>query len=252
MYILESGYLQAADIPKEKSTTFSIQYVVNGSEQIQFIPVGKETTVEMTSNWKTANFIGTFLPYNGDKIKDDGFHAKWKVLDINRPFPQIFNRQLPNLQEYALGVNFMIPVDQYLKSTRSAKYGILVIFLTFLIFFLIQIMSNIHIHPFQYIMIGLALIMFYTLLISISEHSSFLKAYIIAAAAVVSLITWYSKTILNSSKFSLFIGASLLALYVFIFVIIQMESYALLTGSIGLFGILATVMFVSRKINWNS
>lgn len=252
MHKLESSYIALKDIPHTSKKIFSIDYSVNGSKNIQIIPVGKETKVNLNSNWKTAKFFGEYLPYNPDKITDSGFNAKWKILEINRPFSQQYKNSIPNLQSYALGVNFMIPVDEYLKSTRSAKYGLLVIGLTFLVFFMIQNLSNIQIHAFQYLMIGLALVMFYTLLISISEHSNYLKAYLIATAAVVGLITLYSKTILKGNKFPLFIGVSLTALYTFIFVIIQMEQYALITGSIGLFIILAIVMFASRKINWDN
>ena len=99
-------------------------------------------------------------------------------------------------------------------------------------------------------MIGLGLIMFYTLLISITEHSSFSFAYTIAGAAVVVMITLYSISILKNRKFPMFIGASMTALYSFIYVIIQMEDYALLVGSIGLFLILGAVMYFSRKIDW--
>ena len=194
----------------------------------------------------------SFLPYNNDKIHDNGFDAKWKVLDINRPFSQQHFDYLPDLSAFNCGVDFMIPVDEYQKSERSVKYGFLVIALTFLIFFLIQTMSNISIHPFQYLMIGLALTMFYTLLVSISEHSNFFKAYLIAGIAVILLITLYSKAILKTIKFPLFIATSLTALYAFIYVIIQLENYALLVGSIGLFIILAIVMFVSRKIDWSN
>ncbi len=112
-------------------------------------------------------------------------------------------------------------------------------------------MSRINIHPFQYLMIGLALTMFYTLLISISEHSNFFKAYLIGSVSVITLITLYSKSILKTLKFTLFIGGSLSVLYSFIYVIIQLENYALLVGSLGLFIILAAVMFFSRKIDWN-
>lgn len=249
---LESENIKETDIPKEKETTFSMSINMNGSKQIRFIPIGKETDINIKSNWKTANFIGEYLPYNSDKITKSGFDAKWKVLDINRPFSQNYFKGIPNLKKYAFGVNFMIPVDEYQKSERSAKYGFLVIGLTFLIFFLIQTMSKIGIHPFQYLMIGIALIMFYTLLISISEHSSYLKAYLIAGTSVVTLITLYSKSILKTFKFPLFIGVSLTVLYAFIFVIIQLESYALLVGSIGLFIILAAVMYASRKIDWQN
>lgn len=149
-------------------------------------------------------------------------------------------------------MDFLIPVDEYQQNERAAKYGFLVIGLTFLIFFLIQMISKINIHIFQYTMIGLALIMFYTLLISITEHSSFKFAYLIAGLSVVVMITLYSASILKNRKFPMFIAASLSALYTFIYVIIQLENYALLAGSIGLFLILGAVMYFSRKIDWTA
>ena len=252
LHKLESKYIQKEDLPLKTKTDFSLNVNINGSKQIRFIPIGKETKLNIISNWKTANFIGEYLPQNSDKITKEGFNAKWKVLSINRPFPQQSFNGIPNLKKYAFGVNFLIPVDEYQKSERSAKYGFLVIGLTFLIFFLIQTMSKIQIHPFQYLMIGIALVMFYTLLISISEHSNCLKAYLIAGSSVVALITLYSKSILKTIKFPLFIGASLSVLYAFIFIIIQLENYALLVGSIGLFIILASVMYASRKIDWQN
>lgn len=252
LHKLESKFIAKKDLPLHNDVAFQLNISINGSKQIRFIPIGKETSLHIQSNWKTANFIGEYLPHNSDKITENGFDAKWKVLDINRPFSQQSFNGLPNLKKYAFGVNFMIPVDEYQKSERSAKYGFLVIALTFLVFFLIQTMSKISIHPFQYLMIGIALIMFYTLLISISEHSNFFKAYLIAGSAVVLLITLYSKSIMKSFKFPLFIGLSLMILYAFIFVIIQLESYALLVGSIGLFVILAAVMYASRKIDWDN
>ncbi|UNY98366.1 cell envelope integrity protein CreD [Zhouia spongiae] len=252
LHTLESKAIREGDLPMKKNVNFSLQMNVKGSKQISFIPIGKETTTEIRSDWKTANFFGEFLPYNDDKITETGFDARWKVLDINRPFSQYHFNAPPNLRQFAYGVNFMIPVDEYQKSERSSKYGFLVIGLTFLIFFLIQSISKIHIHPFQYLMIGLALVMFYTLLISISEHSNFFKAYLIAGASIIVLISVYSKSILKSNKFAGLIAVSLISLYTFIYVIIQLESYALLVGSLGLFLILATVMFVSRKIDWGN
>ncbi|MDV7185793.1 cell envelope integrity protein CreD [Lutibacter sp. TH_r2] len=251
MHKLETSYLDKEGLISKKGQLFSINLTISGSKQFKVIPIGRETDLNVKSNWKTANFIGEFLPLNNDKITDDGFNAKWKVLHINRPFSQEYFKHLPNLKEFAFGVNFMIPVDEYQKSERSAKYGFLVIALTFLVFFLIQSISKIPIHPFQYLMIGLALTMFYTLLISISEHSNFLKAYLIAGISVIGLIVLYSKSILKTFKFPLFIGVSLTALYTFIYVIIQLENYALLVGSIGLFTILALVMYASRKIDWS-
>ena len=237
---------------KGASLIFNINLNINGSEQIRFVPVGKETKANIVSNWKTATFFGQFLPYNEDKIHKNGFDAKWKILDINRPFAQQYFNELPILTEFAFGVKFRISVYEYLKCERSTKYGFMVIALTFLVFFLIQTLSNVYIHPFQYLMIGVALTMFYTLLISISEHSTFLNAYLIATLSVMGLISIYSKTILKGIKFPLFIALSLTALYLFIYIIIQLESYALLVGSIGLFVILAIVMFVSRKVDWKN
>ena len=143
-------------------------------------------------------------------------------------------------------------MDEYQQNDRVTKYGFLVIGLTFLIFFLIQTITKIKIHIFQYAMIGLALVLFYTLLISITEHSSFNLAYLISSVMTIGLISLYSIAILKNKRFPAFIFASLSALYGFIYVIIQLENYALLVGSIGLFVILAIVMFISRKIEWSA
>lgn len=251
--VLESGFINPTDLSSKNNTPFSLSMAFNGSKQIELIPIGKTTTMNMASNWADPSFIGNYLPNDETKtITKDSFNADWKVLHINRAFSQQHLNKIPNLNKFAFGTKFMVMVDEYQKSERSAKYGFLVIGLTFLIFFLIQTLSKISIHPFQYLMIGLALIMFYTLLVSISEHSNFLKAYLIAGSSVIILITLYSKSILKTLKFPLFIGLSLSALYAFIYVIIQLENYALLVGSVGLFLILTIVMYVSRKIDWNN
>lgn len=231
---------------------FDIKTKINGSERLTFIPIGKETKATMNSNWHSPSFSGTFLPEkDSKKITPEGFKAQWNISQINRQFEQSFFNGVPDLRSFAFGADLYIPVDEYQKSERSSKYGFMVIGLTLLVFLLIQIVSKIYIHPFQYVMIGLALVMFYTLLISISEHSTFFKAYIIAAIAVLGLITIYSRAILKGLKFPLLVCTSLAALYGFIYVIIQLENYALLVGSIGLFMILAIIMFASRKIDWS-
>lgn len=244
---LETGFI---DYKALKDNNFSMTITYNGSNKISIVPIGKTTIAKMTSNWNSPNFNGNFIPIDKD-IKDDGFTANWKILHFNRPFSQSYFEYLPNLNKYSFDVDFITPVDEYQQNERASKYGFLVIGLTFLIFFLIQSISKISIHIFQYSMIGLALIMFYTLLISITEHSSFSLAYAIAGSSVVILIALYSVSILKNKKFPAFIGISLSVLYTFIYVIIQLEDYALLVGSIGLFLILAAVMYFSRKIEWN-
>jgi inner membrane protein len=230
---------------------FSLNISYNGSEQLKMVPIGKITEATMASNWHSPSFKGNFLP-ESKNITGTGFTSAWKVSYLNRPFTQQHFETLPNLAEYSFDVDFLIPVDEYQQNERASKYGFLVIGLTFLIFFLIQSVSRISIHIFQYTMIGLALIMFYTLLISITEHSSFRLAYLIAGISVIAMITAYSVSILKNKKFPMFIAGSLTALYSFIYVIIQLENYALLAGSIGLFLILGAVMYFSRKIDWKN
>lgn len=246
-YIANAKEIFAAPLP------FSLDLKINGSESLKFLPIGKETDATMQSNWHSPSFDGNFLPEDTNKeISKDGFTASWRILQINRQFEQSFFGHLPDLSTSAFGTKLIIPVDEYQKSERTAKYGFMVIGLTLLVFLLIQLVSKIYIHPFQYVMIGLALVMFYTLLISISEHSNFFNAYAIAAISVLVLITVYSRAILKGFKFPLLICASLASLYGFIYVIIQLENYALLVGSIGLFLILAIIMFASRRIDWNN
>jgi len=250
---LQSVYIKNLSEVSQKAIPFSFNLKINGSESLKFIPIGKETTASMESNWHSPSFDGNFLPEDDSKeITDNGFKASWKVLQINRQFQQSFFGAIPSLIDFSFGTKLIIPVDEYQKSERSSKYGFMVIGLTLLVFLLIQIVSKIYIHPFQYVMIGLALVMFYTLLISISEHSNFLTAYSISGVSVLGLITLYSRAILKGFKFPLLIAISLGGLYGFIYVIIQLENYALLVGSIGLFTILGIVMFASRKIDWGS
>lgn len=230
---------------------FDLSISYDGSKQLGIVPIGKLTETKITSNWPTPGFDGNFLPEK-KTVGDNGFTANWKISHLNRPFVQQYFTALPDLERYAFNVKFLIPVDEYQQNERASKYGFLVIGLTFLIFFLIQTISKIGIHIFQYSMIGLALIMFYTLLISITEHSSFKFAYLVAGVAVVVMIATYSISILKNKKFPLFIATSLTALYSFIYIIIQLQSYALLAGSIGLFVILGAVMYVSRTIDWNN
>ena len=246
-----SNFDYKALVNKDKiNFNFAITY--NGSNSVKFIPVGKITTVSVDSDWESPSFEGSFAASDTTKtINKKGFHADWKVLDINRTFTQQYANVLPDLDDYLFGVKLIQTVDEYQQNERASKYGFLVIGLTFLIFFLIQSVSKINIHIFQYSMIGLALIMFYTLLISITEHSTFSFAYTVAGASVVAMITLYSISILKNRKFPMFIGIALSVLYTFIYVIIQMEDYALLVGSIGLFFILGAVMYFSRKIDWS-
>ncbi|WP_065218271.1 MULTISPECIES: cell envelope integrity protein CreD [Butyricimonas] len=250
------------------SIDFSIQLETKGSGSMLFAPIGKTTNVALTSNCPTPSFTGAFLPLERE-VAPDGFTSKWKVLEINRSFPQVFRSYRSEAADYSrgemstvrinssitpsvFGVDLLFPVDHYQKSTRSAKYAFLIIVLTFVVCFFVEIVQNKNIHPLQYLLVGLALCLFYTLLVSTSEHISFTWAYLISALATTTLITLYMVGILKIKKTALTIGGLLVCLYTYIFFLIQLETYALLAGSIGLFVILAIIMYFSQKINWHN
>lgn len=228
---------------------FGFTLQLKGSESLQFAPVGEITEVELHSNWNDPGFEGSFLPTERT-VDNGGFTARWKVLNFNRNFPQQWKNEEYRVTNADFGVKLVTVADHYQKNSRSAKYGILVILFTFLSFFLNEIIAKIRVHPFQYILVGFAVLVFYLLLLSISEQLGFNLAYFISALAVITMIFAYSRTFLKSWTNSIVQTLILTFSFGFIFVLMQLESYALLVGSIGLFFILGLTMFFTRKINW--
>lgn len=249
--VVKSGINAVLALSDNDSATynFNLDLDLNGSQRVYFVPVGKVTDINVSSEWNTPSFNGAFLP-DSSNVTDKGFKANWNVLHLNRSYPQQWVGSQHTIGESSFGVDLIIPADNYQKSYRAIHYAILFIGLTFLAFFFIEILNKVFIHPIQYILVGIALVVFFTLLVSISEHVSFNFAFIISAIATLLLIAGYVKAILKSSKLTLFISGILLLLYTFIFVIIQLQDYALLIGSIGIFIILAVVMYFSRQIDW--
>jgi len=228
---------------------FSFTLPLKGSESLNFAPLGESTEVLLQSSWKDPGFDGNFLPadYN---IDNNGFKANWKVLNFNRNFPQQWKNDEYRVTDADFGVNLVTVADHYQKSSRSAKYAILVILFVFLSFFLNEILTKQKVHPFQYILVGFAILVFYLLLLSISEQIGFNLAYLISATAVLVMVLFYSHTFMKKWM-NAFIQTLILALsFGFIFVLMQLETLALLVGSIGLFVVLALTMFFTRKINW--
>lgn len=253
--LLASGVSCQADIRpllEKQTVSFSVKLYLKGSESLYFAPLGKTTEVALTSNSQTPSFTGAFLPTQR-KVTDDGFTSRWKVMHLNRNYPQILtgDNWKDEVDKSVFGTDMLIPVQHYQKSMRSVKYAMLIILLTFVVCFFVEVLQKKQIHPLQYLLIGLALSLFYSLLISISEHMSFTTAYAISSVMTVSLITSYMAGILKIKKTAMIIGGLLSGLYIYIFVLIQMETYALLAGSIGLFVILAVIMYVSQRINWS-
>ncbi|MFP4089910.1 MAG: cell envelope integrity protein CreD [Cyclobacteriaceae bacterium] len=274
--VLASGI--SVDVPLDSASRqipFTFALDLNGSSSLGFLPMGKITQVNVHSPWTTPSFSGAFLP-DTRKVTEEGFVAGWEVLHLNRNFPQAWKgnqyyfplnelasaeetlyppyRAEPELrtgqQNYTFGVNLLMPVDQYRKSMRSAKYAIMFISLTFLTFFFVEILNRRRIHPIQYLLVGLALCIFFALLLAISEHTSFNLAYILSAFAVTALIAIYISAMFKSIKLTAMLSLLLVLMYGFIFTLLQLEDYALLIGSIALFIILAVVMYISRRIDW--
>ena len=247
----------------KKHIKFNFKVSLRGSQSIFFLPYGKESVVNIISNWTNPSFVGDFLP-NKREITKKGFKASWKVIDINRAYPQKFKgkdiNRLKQRYKYnnnkrfessSFGVDLKIPVDYYQKSKRSTKYGILIIILTFIVYFFVEIFIKQIIHPFQYILVGFGLVIFFALLISFSEHIGFNKAFLISALSTITSITLYSISVFKKNKKAvLSIFAMLSLFYSFIYLLLQLQDYSLLLGTVMLFITLSVIMYVSRDINW--
>ncbi|HNW72375.1 MAG TPA: cell envelope integrity protein CreD [Bacteroidales bacterium] len=228
---------------------FGIELVLNGSEDLSVEALGKTSEVMLRSGWAHPGFTGGFLPVNR-QVSAKGFTAGWQVTHLNRNFPQQWADRKYNTHDAKFGVELLIPVDHYQKSMRSVKYAILFIALNFIVFLFIELKSRMRIHPFQYALVAFALLIFYALLTSIGEQIGFNLAYLISAVAVTLLISWYAFTILRNTGMAVWVILLQTGLYLFLFTILQLQDYALLTGSIGMFVILALIMRASNRIKW--
>ncbi|TAN18402.1 MAG: cell envelope integrity protein CreD [Chitinophagaceae bacterium] len=227
---------------------FSLHLQLKGSGELDVAPLGKNTQVTLRSPWATPSFTGNFLP-DYRKINKNGFDAHWTIFNLNRNLPQQWTEGNYDPGASKFGVSLMLPVDAYQKTMRCIKYAILIIALTFLVFFLIETSQNSPVHPFQYMLIGFALCIFYTLLLSLSEYIHFALAYGISTIASTGLISIYASSLFKKKNMSFLVAIALLALYGFIFTLVQLQDYSLLFGSVGLFIIVAMLMYCTRKIN---
>jgi inner membrane protein len=242
---------------KDKTIPFDFDLDLKGSGELSFLHTGKTTDVEVSGNWATPSFDGRYLP-DYRKVDAKGFNAKWRMLYYNRPFAQqwaaddtLINK-MQSHDDAIFGVKLKMPVDQYQKTMRTSKYGILIILLTFISLFLTELIGKQKIHVFNYILIGAAMIIYYTLLLSFSEQVGYTVAYVIASVATIALVATFIASLLKNKIAALLFTVILAVFYIFIFVIIQLEDLALLIGSIALFIIVSVLMFFSRKINWDN
>ncbi len=249
--LFKTGLNTPIVLDPQVNNKFNIHLKLKGSSRLFFTPVGKTTEVALQSAWQSPAFDGQYLPDKQASISGTGFNAHWKVLQVSRSYPQCWaDASDYEIEKSSFGVKLIQPADGYAKTQRSVKYAILFIALTFTVFFFIEILQRKQVHPLQYLLVGFALCIFYTLLLSISEYAGFNNAYIIATIATVGLIGSYVWGIFKNMKTAAGFTFALTALYSYIFILIQLEDYALIFGSIGLFVILAVIMYYSRKIDW--
>ncbi|MCB9081694.1 MAG: cell envelope integrity protein CreD [Lewinellaceae bacterium] len=270
--ILPAGTSVPIDLREayQQDLRFTLDLDLNGSSDLYFTPFGKETLVRLEGNWPNPSFEGAFLP-DERTVDNNGFQASWRVLQLNRNYPQqgqgpYISNHPSDIIDYsvgadqggfrgqtnAFGVRLLLPIDEYQKTMRSAKYAGFFIFITFLAFFFIEVLNRKRLHPIQYILVGAAIMLFYVLLLSISEHLNFNMAYLISCVVILTLITGYCSYALRNRKLTLLVGGMLAILYGFFFSLLQLQDYALLLGSLGLLLILGAIMYLTRNIDWYS
>lgn len=248
---LTSGIHAPVPMGSDQST-FSIQVRFNGSVGLTLAPVGERTVVSVESTAGAPSFRGAWLPVER-QITANGFRATWDIPFLGRNYPQVWTTPAgmdAAVTASGFGLDLARPIDQYRMAERSVKYAILFIALTFGTIWLIEVLAGAQVHPIQYLLLGAALCTFYLLELSLAEHIGFAVAYIIAALAVVILITSYARAILRRPSAIGSVGGCVAALYGYLYVLLMNEDYALLIGSIGLFCALAGVMFATRRIDW--
>jgi len=227
---------------------------LNGSRDFRIVPAGNDTSVRLSSSWPHPSFIGASPQPR--TVESTGFTAGWDISYFGRGFPRAWSDpvdrdKMRSLAEgAAFGVSLVQPVDIYQQTERAVKYAALFIVLTFVVFFLFEVVRARLLHPVQYVFVGFALCVFYLLLISLSEHLGFDLAYAAAAAAITLLISSYSSYVLGGLTEAAVVGGCIGAVYGFLYLLLRIEDYALLAGSIGLFLALTLVMLLTRRVNW--
>jgi len=247
------GFLPARKAPATHE--FRIALSLLGTERLDIVPVGATTSVSLGSAWPHPSFTGRILPDAGTQISREGFAASWRTSHFATNLAQLHqrcvqSRQCEAFNQHSLAVSFIEPVDLYQTVERSVKYGCLFIGLTFAAFFLFEILKRLAIHPIQYGLVGIALAIFFLLLISLSEHLGFAPAYAIAAGACVTLLGYYVGHVMKSLRRGAAFAAALASLYGLLYVLLRSEDHALLMGSILVFAALAATMVATRRVDW--
>ncbi len=252
--VQDTAFQLAARAPESiqgKDLALDIQMHLTGTQRLSFTASALQEDVYLTGNWLAPSFIGDTLP-EIRVVTDDGFDAAWRTNKLSSGVKKAWTSTEPLPQLSQLGVDFLITADSYQQTTRALKYSVMFLLLTFMTFWLAEIKTRQRIHPIQYLMVGCALLVFYLLLLSISEHLAFAWAYLIAAVAAILQISLFCLSILKSRKFAVQVGILLSFLYAFLYLLLQLQDSALLVGSVSLFVLLSAAMYIIRNINWYS
>jgi inner membrane protein len=229
---------------------FALALPIRGSEGIHFAPLGIHNAIAIHSPWENPSFTGAFLP-DTREVSDDGFAATWDVSYYGRDFGQVGQGELPRGIENSLfGVDLLPGIDSYRCVDRAVRYGVLFVVLAFMSFFLFEVVAKARIHPFQYAMIGLALGVFFLILLALSELVPFAIAYSTAAGATIGLVVMYMLPVLETGRRTGIAAALLGVSFAVLWVVLQAEDYALLAGSLVVFAALAVTMRLTRKLDW--
>lgn len=236
---------------------FEIDVELAGSEKLHFLPMARETDVVLDAPWPNPSFDGSFLPETR-VVEESGFEAAWRVLSLHREVPQHWTSGNDfdgcfggYLRDASFGVRLLFPVDAYQRTMRTVKYSVLFSLLTLLGFFAVEVGGKTSIHPVQYMVIGFALCIFYTLLLSLSELIGFNLAYAVSSVVIVTLISTYIHAIVRSRRLTALCAGLLAAVYGSLFVMLQLEELALLMGTVLLLVLCAVVMLLTHRLNRN-
>ena len=245
----------AAALPIESAVVgtaldYALDLELAGTARLAWMPLAGETTVHVSSGWPHPGFSGSFLPRDRT-VSEQGFEATWTIPSLSTEAQrQFLSREGGPGSVETFGVDLADPVDVYRLSERAAKYGLMFVLLTFAAFFVVEVLGRSRIHPMQYLMVGMAMVLFFLLLLSLAEHLPFWIAYAVAGTACVSLIAHYLRQVLGSRIASAGVGAMLAALYGVLYGILVSEDNALMLGSLLLFGVLAAMMLATRRLDW--
>ncbi|MFQ1658812.1 cell envelope integrity protein CreD [Aeromonas veronii] len=246
-----AGIHAPLDSLPQQDGTFHLELNLQGMNELEVVPLGRESKLQLAGNWPHPNFIGDFLPASRS-LNQEGFNASWQTSWFATDMESRFNRAMNGGEDVlpTFSVSLVQPVDHYQLNERAAKYALLFIGLTFISFFMFELLKGLRVHPIQYALVGMGLAIFYLVLLALTEHLGFGWAYLVAALASVLLNGFYLSHVLGGPKQGIGFAALLGLVYAILYSLLQAEEIALLLGALLLFATLALIMLLTRKLDW--